>query len=436
MVVPFGWLKQPRGREHPLIRRHIPAPAASRIGAIVSGRGTSVASMTDNHHRCQALGAYRGKRLTTESHVGDTSPMTHAAQVIGTVGIQRSAHGVMAATPTTAYLGVCDLHQLPVKEIFDGEQHTQFSMITCFHDPDGEHQIKGERLIGVETTLDCDGSCRSARRPKCACGCGGINHGDHWTRQYKLDYAEMYESEVLAYRAEMRKLEDKREVRRMAKEARKREEFEVWAVDHAPLINWLRGLLAMGERNNFVKAMAEKTLAGEILSERMVAVCRDIFRERRERAEKNAAAEQQQEVQAVKPGVGDQARLEVGVYKLGSDVYVLKGNQTWLRWRKAWLKDDSLPRPDSARLYAKKLVQLDEPKIVRGQEIHFELVYAAGVVFRIAPEDKMSLTEAVEWAKFWKQCLACGLPLSADKSVDQAIGSTCVKYFGPMIRKD
>ena len=121
-----------------------------------------------------------------------------------------------------------------------------------------------------------------------------------------------------------------------------------------------------------------------------------------------------------------------GVYRLGTDVYVVKGNQTYLSWRK---HDPASPRPQDARLYAKRLVE-SAPRVTEaGTEIPFELVYAPGVIYDLAPSDRMPLSEAEELSTRYAACIVCGARLKAAKSVRSLIGPVCKKYFGEVTRE-
>jgi hypothetical protein len=132
---------------------------------------------------------------------------------------------------------------------------------------------------------------------------------------------------------------------------------------------------------------------------------------------------------AAKPGSGDQSQLVPGVYRLGPDVFVVKGNKSYLAWRK---NDPQGPRPSDARLYAKRLAE-SAPRITEaGTEIPFSLEYAPGVIHDLALSDRMPLAEAEELATRYASCIVCGSRLKAAKSVKSLIGPVCRRYFGPV----
>lgn len=86
----------------------------------------------------------------------------------------------------------------------------------------------------------------------------------------------------------------------------------------------------------------------------------------------------------------------------------------------------------SGSLYAKRLVKLDVPKIVRGKERTHEFVYEAGLINRISPAMKMTLEDAKAWGRLYGACCVCGTTLtddSIDGSIERGIGPVCGKRF-------
>lgn len=79
----------------------------------------------------------------------------------------------------------------------------------------------------------------------------------------------------------------------------------------------------------------------------------------------------------------------------------------------------------SGQLYAKKLIKLEEPKIVRGKEVGYGFVYVPGAVRRLRPEWKMSREGAAAWGKLYGYCVRCGTILTLEESVERGMGSTC-----------
>jgi hypothetical protein len=79
----------------------------------------------------------------------------------------------------------------------------------------------------------------------------------------------------------------------------------------------------------------------------------------------------------------------------------------------------------SGRLYAKKLVALDEPKVMRkGTKTH-DFVFESGALAKITPEMKMTLEEMKEWGKLYGTCCKCGLTLTDETSIEEGIGPVC-----------
>src|SRR5215469_9056993 len=103
------------------------------------------------------------RTMTSKGMYGSSEETLH----LGDRQVRRSAHASTDATQTTIYLGVCDVHNVPVRESKLGlypHLAPKHSRVLCFiGGPDQEHEILGEKLIAVDTTLDCDSQCRAAR---------------------------------------------------------------------------------------------------------------------------------------------------------------------------------------------------------------------------------------------------------------------------------
>ncbi len=355
-------------------------------------------------------------------------------EYLGSQKVNRSAYAVKEATPTTIYLGVCPRDNRPVRFEMPADLGKSVEL-PCF--AGCTLPVRCERLYAVETHLECDGSCMGARGPFCSCGCGGINHGAHWSKGALLDHRELVESEIEKYRAEQVKIAVKREARREARARQARRSFEDWAAQNAEAIGWLMTSDPEAERSGFVADMIRKLRRAEILSPNMLAAVLKIHAERAARAEQDAARDRERAERdarrATKPGSGDQSQLVPGVYRLGADVFVVKGNKPYLSWRK---HDPQGPRPQDARLYAKRLAE-SAPRVTEaGTEIPFELVYAPGVIYDLALSDRMPLAEAEELATRYAACIVCGTTLKAAKSVRRLIGPVCRKYFGDVTQSE
>src|SRR5260370_6363963 len=143
----------------------------------------------------------------------------------GSEKVRRSAYAEKTATALTIYLGTCERDNRPVRFEYPLDMGPA-AQIPC---PECTLPVTGERLHAVTTTLTCDGSCRSARRPWCECGCGGINHGNIWTAGALLDQREVVESALARYRAEQGRIAERRAARREAEARRQRSALGRWA---------------------------------------------------------------------------------------------------------------------------------------------------------------------------------------------------------------
>lgn len=79
----------------------------------------------------------------------------------------------------------------------------------------------------------------------------------------------------------------------------------------------------------------------------------------------------------------------------------------------------------SGKLYAKKLVKLDEPTIVRGKEAHFAFEMARGAVMTLKPEWKLTREDAKEFGDLYGCCMRCGTILTDEESIERGMGPVC-----------
>jgi hypothetical protein len=83
----------------------------------------------------------------------------------------------------------------------------------------------------------------------------------------------------------------------------------------------------------------------------------------------------------------------------------------------------------SGGLYAKRLVIESEPerdddgKILVPAVMEFE--YVSGLIREIKPEWRMTLEEASEWGALYGRCLRCSRTLTAEESIERAMGPIC-----------
>lgn len=66
--------------------------------------------------------------------------------------------------------------------------------------------------------------------------------------------------------------------------------------------------------------------------------------------------------------------------------------------------------------------------IVSGKSGSF--IYRPGLIYKVQPEDKMSLASAVEFGMVYGVCCNCGRTLTNKDSVEAGIGPICAKKFG------
>jgi len=79
----------------------------------------------------------------------------------------------------------------------------------------------------------------------------------------------------------------------------------------------------------------------------------------------------------------------------------------------------------SGRLYAKKLVALEEPRVKGKKTYSHEFVYVRGLYTRIQAAWKMSKEEAQEWGRLYGSCCKCGAILTDERSIANGIGPVC-----------
>lgn len=83
----------------------------------------------------------------------------------------------------------------------------------------------------------------------------------------------------------------------------------------------------------------------------------------------------------------------------------------------------------SGHLYAKKLVKLDEPTTVRGQEAHYAFEMARGAIQALRPEYRMTREDAKEFGDLYGCCCRCGTVLTDEASIERGLGPICAEKF-------
>jgi hypothetical protein len=89
-----------------------------------------------------------------------------------------------------------------------------------------------------------------------------------------------------------------------------------------------------------------------------------------------------------------------------------------------------IAKQGSGRLYAKKLVALDEPRELKGGKVRtHEFAYEQGALQKLTADMKMTLEQAKEWGKLYGTCCKCGAALTDEKSIAAGIGPICESGF-------
>jgi len=83
----------------------------------------------------------------------------------------------------------------------------------------------------------------------------------------------------------------------------------------------------------------------------------------------------------------------------------------------------------SGQLYAKKLVKLEEPTLVRNQETHYAFERAYGAVKALRPEYRMTREDAKRFGDLYGCCCRCGTVLTDEASRDRGLGPICAEKF-------
>lgn len=108
-----------------------------------------------------------------------------------------------------------------------------------------------------------------------------------------------------------------------------------------------------------------------------------------------------------------------------------------------WVTEDGMYRtPDgevykvqfaihgSGRLYAKKLVEREEPKTHKNGKVStHEFVKETGAIRKLTADMKMTLAQAKEWGALYGTCCRCGTQLTDEKSIADGIGPICGDKF-------
>jgi hypothetical protein len=115
----------------------------------------------------------------------------------------------------------------------------------------------------------------------------------------------------------------------------------------------------------------------------------------------------------VSTGANGQERVTVsmGVFRKDGRIFVVK------------------PNKDKTRVYAKEIVE-SPPRITEnGEEVDFEAIYRPGVIYTLNESDRWDIADAQDFLTKYARCIVCNRHLKAAKSVAEAIGPVCRKYF-------
>jgi predicted RNA-binding Zn-ribbon protein involved in translation (DUF1610 family) len=101
----------------------------------------------------------------------------------------------------------------------------------------------------------------------------------------------------------------------------------------------------------------------------------------------------------------------MGVYRKDGKIFVVK------------------PNKEKTRCYAKEIVASPPRMTEHGEQVDFETVYRAGVIYQLTEADKWPLKEAAAFLTQYARCIVCGRHLKAAQSVRNSIGPICAGYF-------
>lgn len=157
---------------------------------------------------------------------------------------------------------------------------------------------------------------------------------------------------------------------------------------------------AADELNTFTTSILRQLRDRGTLTDRQVgAILKDV-----EKVERQTTVIDRDQTPAV---------TQPGVYEKDGVIYVVKFNK------------------EKTALYAKQIRELNSTRITEaGTVVEIEFDYAAGAIYKLAPEDKMPLERAKEYTIRYGRCIVCGRDLKKAESVERGIGPVCIKSFG------
>lgn len=147
---------------------------------------------------------------------------------------------IASAKPLHVFIGRCDPCDRPVRattDLFTGNHYSA----AC---PDCHKFRDLQRLYGTVSKMECHSACMGAYGKTCDCDCGGVNHGDIWSRP-----GVMLADALAVYRADRARrvaAAERTSATRARKKAERQEaEFVAWRAEHVELVaeliatNWL-----------------------------------------------------------------------------------------------------------------------------------------------------------------------------------------------------
>lgn len=168
-------------------------------------------------------------------------------------------------------------------------------------------------------------------------------------------------------------------------------------------ISFINSLMSQVELTDEQRSGAETALEGGLTKKQASSWITRLLELKKDQPNKPALVDEKPETVQV---------TQAGVYEKDGEVFIVK------------------PTRDKARLYAKRLVEINGERATEsGDRVQIEFEYAAGVVYKLSPSDKMPLEKAKALTIRYGRCIVCGRHLKAAESVERGIGPVCIKSF-------
>lgn len=109
-----------------------------------------------------------------------------------------------------------------------------------------------------------------------------------------------------------------------------------------------------------------------------------------------------------------EVRVGPGVFRRDDTIYVVRRNRT------------------NERVHARRLVEIGGQRLTEADTVvQIEFEYDEHALYRLRPEDQMTLEEARPFIIRYGRCIFCNTPLSDATSVERGVGPVCVKRYAP-----